>query len=121
MPRQQVQKNNIIPVKQSLSTSSLIRSKQQQIQTPSLLNTMKEGFAFGVGSSLANTFVRSIFGSSSSSVSPDLNPTSSQAPAPSQSIGSIGALSTQDMSGHLEYIQCMKEGGTDEACKQYLG
>ena len=119
MPRQQVQKNTIIPVKKHLPSSSLIQSSQQQ--KPSLLNTVKEGFAFGVGSSLANTFIRNIFGSSSSvAPNPTLAAASAAAAAP-QPIGSVGALATQDMTGHLEYMQCMKEGGTEEACKQYLG
>jgi hypothetical protein len=31
-----------------------------------------------------------------------------------------GATATQDMTGQIQYIQCMKEGGTEEVCKDYL-
>jgi hypothetical protein len=88
---------------------------------PSFVQTLKEGFAFGVGNSIAHSFMRSIFGSSSA-VSSSTNPTQSQPQIEQETTisRSIGAYSTQDLSGQLEYLQCIKEGGTEEGCKQYM-
>jgi hypothetical protein len=83
-------------------------------QRPPLGQTMKEGFAFGVGSSVANSLIRSFLGSPPSVQ--QIQPIDTTV----QSARFIGASSTQDMSGQIEYLQCMKEGGTEEVCKQYM-
>jgi hypothetical protein len=114
MPRRQQpsgKKGMLQPIQQSTLVPSAASS-----QRPSFGQTVKEGFAFGVGSSIANSLVRSFIGSPSSSTQQQSQPTD---PAV-QSVRSIGASSTQDMSGQIEYLQCMREGGTEEVCKQYM-
>ena len=64
-----------------------------KFQQPSLLHTVKEGFGFGIGSSIARNMVDRVFGSFSSSKS------------------SLTKLT--------EYTQCIQEGGNEEVCKQY--
>jgi hypothetical protein len=120
MPRQQ---------QQTSGKKSLVQTRQQTVvlppslattsQRPSFGQTVKEGFAFGVGSSIANSLVRSFFGSAPTTPSQSSPQQVSTGPTV-QSARSVGASSTQDMSGQLEYLQCMKEGGTEEVCKQYM-
>jgi hypothetical protein len=93
----------------------------QSQSKPTFKQIFKEGFAFGIGNSIAHSFMRSIFGSSSAVSSSSNQPQSqSQIEQETTISRSIGAYSTQDLSGQLEYLQCMKEGGTEEACKQYM-
>jgi len=117
MPRQQ----------QTSGKKSLVQTRQQTAlvpppfvtsQRPSFGQTVKEGFAFGVGSSVANSLVRSFLGSALTTPSQSLHPNPTDPIV--QSARSVGASSTQDMSGQVEYLQCMKEGGTEEVCKQYM-
>ena len=127
MPRQQPssQKVHSMQKQPSVAHSSTAisnspsshNSHSSQIK-PSFGQTLKEGFAFGVGNSIAHSFIQSIFGSTKSI--PSSNPTPNQIEQETTISRSIGAYSTQDLSGQLEYLQCMKEGGTEEGCKQYM-
>jgi len=114
MPRKQQPANSAL-VKQPIS----VVSNTRHTSTPSFGQTMKEGFAFGIGNAVAHSVVRSLFGSSS--VAPSVAPeVIKSTDSTVQTARSMGASATQDMSGQIEYLQCMKEGGTEDACKQYL-
>ena len=63
-----------------------------KFQQPTLLQSVKEGFGFGVGSSIARNMIDRAFGSFSEQ-KPIIKST--------------------------EYTQCIQEGGTQEVCKQY--
>jgi hypothetical protein len=73
----------------------------QQPQAPSLMNVVKEGFAFGVGSSVARNVIDRFM-------------------APSQP--PVKAIDTKvDKPEPFEYIQCMQDSAFNhEACKDYL-
>jgi len=70
------------------------------------------GFAFGIGSSVARTLVGAF--------TPQQQQSSQIIEPVVQSTRSMGASATQDMSGQIDYLQCRKEGGDEETCKQYL-
>jgi len=74
-----------------------------QRQNSGFLETVKEGFGFGIGSSIA----RSMFDSGSFSASS----TASSHPF---------APTTTEPKETKEYTQCRKEGGDHESCKQLL-
>jgi hypothetical protein len=114
MPRQQQQTSGKKSLLQTRHQSVVVPPPLATSQRSSFGQTVKEGFAFGVGSSVANSLVRSFLGSALTTQSQ--NPTDPIV----QSARSVGASSTQDMSGQVEYLQCMKEGGTEEVCKQYM-
>ena len=61
-------------------------------QQPTLGQTVKEGFGFGLGASVARNIVDRMFG-----------------------LPSVAKVSTKS----TEYTQCIQEGGTEEVCKQY--
>ena len=85
----------------------------QKSASPSFSETVKQGFGFGLGNSIANYVMARLFSSNKTypitTIEPDV-----------QASRSIGASATQDMSGQIEYLQCIKEGGTEEICKQYM-
>jgi hypothetical protein len=122
MPRQQQQTSGKKSLVQTRQQTALVPPPFVTTQRPSFGQTVKEGFAFGVGSSVANSLVRSFFGSAltTPSQSPSQSPSQNPTDPIVQSARSVGASSTQDMSGQVEYLQCMKEGGTEEVCKQYM-
>ena len=121
MPRQQTSSKKVISIQKQPSSTALSNSLSSQTK-PSLGQTLKEGFAFGVGNSIAHSFIQSVF--SSTKIPSSSNSTTTtlieSKPTSFDSINSIGAYSTQDLSGQLEYLQCMKEGGNEEVCKQYM-
>lgn len=74
-------------------------------QQTSIWQSMKQGFGWGIGSSIArNMFVPA------PTVSPIVPPTPS-------SVVPVSTTTTQEQPA---YNQCRKEGGDHEACKQYL-
>jgi len=90
-------------------------------QAPTFGQTLKQGFGFGLGNAIAH---RLFSGSPSITNTNDQvkqEPVKEVSVKPDSQVSrSIGAFATQDMSGQIDYMQCMKEGGTDESCKQYL-
>jgi hypothetical protein len=77
---------------------------------------MKEGFGFGFGASVARNVVDNMFGR--------MAPTAT-APAPAPHPAPIPPPSTHKVepypvSSKQEYDQCMKDFGSEDACKQYL-
>ncbi len=121
MPRSQSSKSNP-PMYNTASRSIRMPSQpatgnQPTIQHPtapslgmSLGQSIKQGFGFGLGNSIAHSLMGTF-----------KQPTNGQSVEQDTKITrSIGASSTQDMSGQIEYLQCMKEGGTEEVCKQYM-
>jgi len=128
MPRQQQSKGKSIQVKspivvQKQQKSPMTIGPRTNSSTPSLGQIVKEGFSFGLGSAVAHRLVGSLFGSTSTvyPITPS-DDTNSQKPSDPvvQTARSIGASATQDMSGQIDYLQCLKEGGTEDGCKQYL-
>lgn len=115
MPRSQSSKQNrIVPITSVVQKSQQSQPPQppqqsQQLGSPSLsslFQSIKQGFGFGLGNSIAH---RLFSPNQVITVEPDV-----------KASRSIGASSTQDMTGQIEYLQCMKEGGTEDSCKQYI-
>ena len=79
-------------------------------QKASFGEIIKEGFAFGIGSSIAQR----IFGSSKQVIP--------QPTAAAIETGNTNPVSTnvKDMSDQLMYHQCILDGGIEETCKQYI-
>ncbi len=87
-------------------------------QKSSFGQIIKEGFAFGIGSSIAQR----IFGPSKQVV--PQTPVSPEPQAPPKSIESEPTIpdskTIKNMTDQLIYHQCILEGGTEETCKQYM-
>ncbi len=87
-----------------------VTQHQSQYQYPSFGQIVKEGFGFGIGSSIANRVVSSVLGPS-------------QQPIPRQQQEMIqGSLqeTKREPVHSIAYNQCVLEGGNHEVCKQYL-
>jgi len=110
-----------MPRKQSANQSALVKRPQSSLEhkSSSFMNIVKEGVGFGIGSAIGHSIVHRIF-SNPTPTAQQVSPHSEPIQPDTTVSRSIGALSTQDISGQLEYIQCMKEGGTEESCKQYI-
>jgi hypothetical protein len=110
MPRSQSSKQVYVGGSKPTYQPAVISQKSA---SPSFGQALKQGFGFGLGNSIANFFMGSLFSSNKTypitTIEPDV-----------QASRSIGASATQDMSGQIEYLQCIKEGGTEEICKQYM-
>ena len=78
-------------------------------QQSSVWQSMKQGFGWGIGSSIA----RNMFGGGATSVSPIVPPSTS-------STVSVPTNTVQEISNQPAYTQCRQEGGDHESCKQYL-
>jgi hypothetical protein len=86
-------------------TTQVIHHGQQS----SVWSGVKTGFGMTIGNKIVNLMfgdpvVRHINDTSTSNI-----PKST-----------VGAAATQDMTGQIQYMQCMKEGGTEEVCKEHL-
>jgi hypothetical protein len=81
-------------------------------QSPSMMDTIKQGFAFGVGSSIGNNMVNSIFNTKSSSTSDIANNISSPINEP------IIKISTDKM--YKLYNKCLEENNTNINCSDIL-
>jgi hypothetical protein len=77
-------------------------------QQSSVWQSMKQGFGWGIGTSIA----RNMFGGGPT-VSPIVPPSAS-------SVVSVPTNTTQELVSQPAYNQCRKEGGNHESCKQYL-
>ncbi len=86
-----------------------------QSSSPSFMQTVKEGFSFGVGASIARNIVDRVFGSSSPPV-----PSPPAAPAiPSMPVQPVEPKVKIGEDQHL-YHKCIQDGGKHETCKDYL-
>ncbi len=98
----------------SIPSGSPSASQVPVQQKSSFGQIIKEGFAFGIGSSIAQR----IFGPSKQIIPP------SQPQTQPKSIESEPTIpdskKVKDMTDQLIYHQCILEGGTEETCKQYL-
>lgn len=78
---------------------------------------MKEGFGFGFGASVARNVVDNMFGRMapvSATAAPALPPPALIPPPSTHNVTPYPVSSKQ------EYDQCMKDFGSEDACKQYL-
>ncbi len=115
-----VQPNTTYP-RVSYTGPLMPRPTPMQSSAPSFMQTVKEGFSFGVGTSIARNLVDRLFGLNSitSSPVPTTTPTHTQNPihVPNttavDSTKSIGA-------DQLLYHNCIQDGGKHETCKDYL-
>lgn len=100
------QPHHFSPVQSKPSSHPPIVTQQQnQYQYPSIGEIVKQGFGFGIGSSLANRVVASVLG-----------PTHHQ----SQPIQVSSQETKREPVHSIAYNQCVLEGGNHEVCKQYL-
>ena len=126
MPRSQSSKQNRIapikPVQKPLIQQPLIQKplQPQQLGSPSvsIFQSIKQGFGFGLGNSIAH----SLFSPKQvTTVEPDVKASRSIGASSASSTSSAsGTSATQDITGQIEYLQCMKEGGTEDSCNQYI-
>jgi hypothetical protein len=93
------------PVLPTVSPTTQVVTYNQQ---SSVWSGVKTGFGMTIGNKIANW----MFGDP---VVRHINEASSSVPK-----STAGATSTQDMTGQIQYIQCLKEGGTEEVCKEHL-
>ena len=116
MPRNHTQSTNL---KKSNAPVPVLSSRLVKSQQPSssFLQTIKEGFGFGLGSSIAHTLMGSLFGSNRSHHTVAI---SSPSKVESDTTVSHSNYSASSAIEQKEYLQCIKEGGTEEICKQYL-
>ena len=75
------------------------RQEPITVKPPSFGQSVKEGFSFGFGASIARNVVDRLFGASPPTVT-----TPSKTPLEDQ----------------LAYQQCLKDGGDHEKCKEYI-
>jgi hypothetical protein len=126
MPRQQSSGKSLHQAKQPVLVKQPLPfvSARTTNSGPSFGQTMKEGFSFGIGNAIAHNVISRLFGSTANAVHPstssDLTNSQNSTDPVVQTARSIGASATQDMSGQIDYLQCRKEGGTEDSCKQYL-
>lgn len=119
MPRTQIKKDGSsstsipsIPMTRTSYTGPLMpRPTPMQTSSPTFMQTVKEGFSFGVGASIARNLVDRVFGSSPPHA-PSVPPVQSQ-PVAVDSIKPIAA-------DQILYHNCMQDGGKHETCKDYL-
>ena len=76
-------------------------------QQSSFGQMIKDGFAFGIGSSIAQR----LFGPS--------KPVQQAPPLETASVNPV-SKNIKDMTDQVMYNQCILEGGTEEVCKQYM-
>ena len=119
---------SIIP-RMSYTGPLMPRPTPVESSNPSFMQTVKQGFSFGVGTSLARNMVDSIFGSSGASgpsvpsTTPVPVPASASASAPLKppTVGSIEPIGEDQQLYH----KCMQEGDPKslvrhEYCKNFL-
>jgi len=82
------------------------------VKPPSFGQSVKEGFSFGIGVSLARNLVDGFFGNKSA---PPV-----AASAPSTVPTSILGLNNAPLEQQLAYQQCLKDNGDHEKCKDYI-
>lgn len=92
------------PTQVPSSQPPVVTQQQSQYQYPSFGQIVKEGFGFGIGSSIANRVVSSVLG-----------PTQQ-----SQPIQVSSQETKREPVYSVAYNQCVLEGGNHEVCKQYL-
>ena len=86
MPRSAQKKNGLVPVKSDIAP--------MKYERPSFAQTFKEGLAFGAGSSIAQTVIRSI--------------------------GSPATVEVKEVKESKEYKQCMTDNNDDKAACAHL-
>jgi hypothetical protein len=122
MPRQQASNTKHHHATNSVRPSFVLKKPTNTIEPvlkqSSFGQTMKEGFAFGIGSAIAQKAIGTIFGSHSSPSS--LESFSSTVEQDTKILDSMNTVTSQDRIDQVEYIQCIKEGGTHDSCKQFM-
>jgi hypothetical protein len=90
--------------------SPAVVQNQGQYEYPSIGQIVKQGFGFGIGSSIANRLVSSVLG-----------PPQQTIPRQQQEMTQVSSQETKREPVYsVAYNQCVLEGGNHEVCKQYL-
>jgi len=89
---------------------------------PTMGQTVKDGFSFGIGTNIANRVMNSFFGSPKVSETTSVlvvnsTDSSSKSQVANESVDFVGKA---PMDVQIAYQQCMKEDGNHEKCKDYL-
>ena len=124
MPRNQIKKDGsktssipAIPMTRTSYTGPLMpRPTPLQSSSPTFMQTVKEGFSFGVGASIARNLVDRVFGSSSPSVTPPHAPSVPPVQSQPVAVDSMKPIAADQ----ILYHNCMQDGGKHETCKDYL-
>lgn len=82
------------------------RTQPIDVKPPSFGQTVKEGFSFGIGASVARNVVDRIFGSAQTT--------------PQMTVPKTLGPSKVPLEEQVAYQQCLKDGGDHEKCKDYL-
>jgi hypothetical protein len=98
--------------KSSIAASYNVSPKKPQQQ--SFLNTVKEGFSFGIGSSIAHNIVNRVFGSSSPAATSSSPAATSSSPAATSSSPAASTAALNDTQDCIEYMKCKKISDIDE-------
>ena len=80
------------------------RQEPITVKPPSFGQSVKEGFSFGFGASIARNVVDSLFGT----------------PKPVVTTPVVSSPSKTPLEDQLAYQQCLKDGGDHEKCKEYI-
>jgi hypothetical protein len=98
------------------STTPVVRPTPtpMQVSSPSFMQSLKEGFSFGAGVSIARNVVDRMFGSNTPVASPPVNSV-----PPTMPVHPVEPKVTIGEDQHL-YHKCIQDGGKHETCKDYL-
>lgn len=113
MPRQTSSHKNskkaVVPVVHPTHTPVAQPPLIIQQQSGSLWSSVKTGIGMSIGNRIVNYFLGP----------PTVHHTYEGQGGQGGTAGA-GSVATQDMTGQIQYMQCMKEGGTEEVCKHHL-
>ena len=90
-----------------------------QVQPPGFVQSMKEGFGLGFGASIARNIVDRAFGTGVTALAPQAPAAPAQVHMPPVSPLHAPPTNSTKSLEQREYEQCIKEYGTEDACKQY--
>lgn len=96
------------------SNTPMVKPTPMQVSSPSFMQSLKEGFSFGAGASIARNIVDRVFGSNTQVTPPPTAPVT-----PTMPVQSVEPKVTIGEDQHL-YHKCIQDGGKHETCKDYL-
>ncbi len=102
--------HHIMP-RMSYTGAIMPRAQPIDVKPASFGQSIKEGFSFGFGASIARNVVDRWFGTSTSPVTPPISHVAKPV---------ISTPSKTPLEEQIAYQQCLKDGGDHEKCKDYL-